>query len=95
MFAIIDNNYVTAILLILLTVYAYKIRTGVPSYVKTLFRNNIFRVAILSLLLVHTFKSSPHVAIIIALFFVVTMHYIGEEDNRENFMYYSAIQRIR
>ncbi len=86
----INDDLVTAILIIFVTVYMSKIRFGVPVYITNLFKNDIFRVVFLSLLLIYSFNKSPHVAIIIALVFVVTLHYIGEQEKFESIAYYDA-----
>jgi len=52
-----------------------------------LFKNNIFRCAVLSLLLVYTFDKSPYIAIIVSLVFVITLYYINFQETTENLLY--------
>ena len=94
---VLDNKFVSAILIILIIVYLAKLRLGVPTYIRSLFKNDIFRVVFLSLLLIYNFHNAPHVAILVAIFFVVTLHYIGEEETREQFAYLEAfaVQKVQ
>ena len=88
-FKILNNKYFVLVLTIFLYLYGFVLsRMEIPQYIKKLFKNNIFRVAFLSLLLVYNFDKSPRVAIIVATVFVLTMYYIGESDKREGFRYF-------
>ena len=87
----LDNQYVAAGLALFLVLYAYAAsRLQLPGYLKNLFNNNIFRVAFLSLLLTQNFDRKPHVALTIALVFVITIHYLHEQEIKENFAYMEA-----
>jgi hypothetical protein len=83
--SILNNNYVTAIIAIVIAVYASMIRVQVPPYIAKLFKSNIFRVVFLSLLLICKFNNSPHVAIAVAVTFVMTMHYLTNQEIRDKF----------
>jgi hypothetical protein len=84
---LVNNNYVVAILAILVVSYGFTLsRIPLPGYLRNLFSNNIFRVLFLSLLLIHDFDKAPHVAIAIALIFVITLHYINKQEMKENEM---------
>lgn len=80
---VLNNEYVLIVLGILVTVYASMASVALPSSLKTLFKNDVFRVVFLSLLLMHRFDKSPHIALSVALVFVITMHYIAEDEKRE------------
>jgi len=89
--SILDNQYVAALLAIFLGVYGIAAaRMELPDYIKNLFNNNIFRIAFLSLLLTQNFDRAPHVAITVALIFVLTIHYLSEQEIKENFAYLEA-----
>jgi hypothetical protein len=81
----LNNEYVIGTLAVFAIIYASQSRMSLPSWLVTLFRNDIFRVAYLSLLLMIPFDKAPHVSIIIAIVFVVTMKYIGQQDAEEHF----------
>jgi len=80
-----DNEYAVAIVMIVAITYASLARPTLPSWLTKLFKNDIFRVVFLSLLLMFNFEKSPHVALTVALVFVVTLHYINENDVQEQF----------
>jgi hypothetical protein len=80
-----DNEYTVAIVMIVAIAYASLARPTLPSWLTKLFKNDIFRVVFLSLLLMFNFEKSPHVALTVALVFVVTLHYINENDVQEQF----------
>ena len=90
---ILENEYVAAGLALFLGVYAYTAsRMRIPEYLRNLFNNNIFRIVFLSLLLTQNLNKSPHIAITIAFLFVITLHYIGEQEIKENFAYLEAFK---
>lgn len=86
----INNQYVSIILVMLVTLYGAKSNVKLPQFIRDLFKNNIFRVVFLSLLLVFKVNSSPTVAFTVALVFVLTMHYINQQEIKENFEYVEA-----
>lgn len=87
-----NNPYVVAITSIIVVVYGLMLaKVGLPDYIRNLFNNTIFRVAFLSLLLIHNFNNAPHVAIIVALIFVLTLDYLSQQEMKENFEYIKAI----
>lgn len=85
--SLINNDVIVIILAILVAMYASMVRVELPEYIKTLFRNNIFRVVLLSLLLMYGFRASPHVALSIALVFVLTLYFLNIEETKENFAF--------
>jgi hypothetical protein len=42
--------------------------------------------------LVYRFEKSPHIALAVALVFVLTLNYIGEQETKENFEYLEAFR---
>jgi hypothetical protein len=58
-----------------------------PCSIKTLFNNTIFKMVFLSLILVYTFERTPHIALIIAVIFILTLDYLNNEKMYENCNY--------
>lgn len=71
------------------------VRVELPEYIKTLFRNNIFRIVFLSLLLIYSFNATPYVALAIALVFVLTLYFLNHEETKENFAHLERFKNIR
>lgn len=91
--SILDNDSVAVGLALFVGLYASFLQiSGLPDYIRNLFNNNIFRVVFLSLLLTQNLNKSPHVAIIVSLLFVITLHYLGEQEIQENFAYLGAFR---
>ena len=63
---ILDNKYVIGVLTILIFLYAASIRPELPPYIKVLFKNPIFKVFILFLIVVRGNKD-PLFALAIAI----------------------------
>ena len=88
---LLDNDWVTAGLALFVVLYALSLgRMKLPCYIKNLFKNTPFRILFLSLLLIYNFEKAPHVAIAVALIFVLTLDYLSTEETRENFAYLEA-----
>ena len=81
----LNNEYLIATSLLFFIIYSSVISHELPKWVSSLFKNDIFRVLYLSLLLIVPFETSPYVALIIALVFVVTMNVLGKEEKKELF----------
>jgi len=85
---ILNNDYIVAIMALFITLYALDLaKMRLPSYIKNLFNNTIFRIVFLSLLLVFRFDKAPHAALTVALLFVLTLDYLSYSDVSENFLY--------
>ncbi len=65
--SVLNNEHVAALLAILLTLYGALAQIQLPDFVVTLFKNDVFRVVFLSLLLIFRLDKAPHVALIVAL----------------------------
>ena len=88
---LLDNDWVVAALALFVTLYALNLgRIELPCYIKNLFNNTLFRILFLSLLLVYRFEKAPHVAIVVALVFVLTLDYLSIRETKENFEYLEA-----
>lgn len=88
----LNNEYFLAVATILLVAYGTMANVKLPDFITDLFKNDIFRVVFLSLLCIYRFNSAPHVALIIALTFVLTMYYLNLQERRENFRYFEAFK---
>lgn len=82
---VLNNDYVLASLAIFASVYGTMARVKLPDFVVALFKNDVFRVVFLSLLLMYRLEKAPHVAIIVALVFVFTLDYISRMEAKEHF----------
>ena len=84
----LNNEYVVIATALFIGLYGLNLaKVQLPTYISNLFKNTIFRIVFLSLLLVFRFENSPHVALTIALVFVLTLDYLGRRDTKENFDY--------
>lgn len=83
---IANNDYVVAITGLIVVLYAWRSQIDVPDEVRRLFKNDIFRIVFLSLLVLVSSKTAPHVALAVAIIFVLTLHFINRQEMRENFI---------
>lgn len=81
-----DKDYVYIGLCLFVALYASKAQIKLPRSVRQLFSSSIFRVVFLALLAIYL-NRQPHVALIVAIVFVLTLTHIGNEEMRENFEY--------
>jgi hypothetical protein len=81
---ILDNKYVTLILTILIFLYAATIRPELPPYIKVLFKNPIFRILILFLIVLRG-NNNPLFALAIAIAFVTTLTCLNQQKANEAF----------
>jgi len=83
------------VLAVIVILYASLIRVEMPFYIKMLFENNIFRIIFLSLLLILSFNQAPHVAITMAIIFVLTLYFLNEQEAKESFRNLERFKNIR
>lgn len=81
---ILENKYVYTILTIFIILYASKIGPNLPNFIRNLFNNALFRVAILFLIVVRANKD-PVMSMLIAVGFVLTINFISEKEIKETF----------
>jgi hypothetical protein len=81
---VINNKYVSTAITIGLGLYAALLGPNLPTFVKDLFQNTLFRILILFLVVVRGNKD-PKMAIMIAVGFVLTLDYIYVRDTKEAF----------
>lgn len=80
---VFSNEYLLLAAALFVAIYASRNRMQLPDWLMGLFKNDIFRVLFLSLLLMINFKKSPHVAVIVAIVFLITMKYINDHEINE------------
>jgi FtsH-binding integral membrane protein len=81
----LNNEYLLIVLGLVVALYGANARVNLPTFVRNLFNNNIFRVVFLSLLLIYRLDKAPHVALAVALIFTLVMYSISEKEKQENF----------
>ncbi len=81
---IVNNKYVSTAITIGLGLYAALLGPNLPTFVKDLFKNTLFRILILFLVVVRGNKD-PKMAIMIAVAFVLTLDYVYVRDAKEAF----------
>jgi len=79
----VDNEYIVAVVLVFVIVYASKSQIELPNWLESLFKNDIFKVLYLSLLLMIPFEKAPHVSIIVAVLFVIVLHVINRSEMKK------------
>ena len=80
----LENKYSLAIISILSGLYAAQIRPTLPTVVMDLFQNPIFRVLILFLVVLRSYKD-PQFSLIIAVSFLLIMNIVNEQLFKDTF----------
>ena len=80
----LDNKYVSGFFTLVIILYSTMLHPKLPQPVVNLFKNNIFKIAILLLVLIkgHT---DPVLALVIAIAFVLTLDFIYTKESFEAF----------
>jgi hypothetical protein len=81
---VVNNKYVSTAITIGLGLYAALLGPNLPTFVKDLFKNTLFRILVLFLVVVRGNKD-PKMAIMIAIAFVLTLDYVYVRDAKEAF----------
>ncbi len=81
---VFNNKYVSTAITIALGLYAALLGPNLPNFMKDLFKNTLFRILILFLVVVRGNKD-PKMAIMIAVAFILTLDYIYVRDSKEAF----------
>ena len=82
---ILDNPYVKAVLIILIMMYAVLIGPNLPSYIRNLFYNPIFRVAFCFLIVMRADKD-PVFSLVLSIAFILTLSSLAEQQAKEAFV---------
>jgi|688.fasta_scaffold118865_3 hypothetical protein len=91
----LNTEYILVPLAILVTAYATLSAMSIPNWLRNLFQNDIFRVLFLSLLLIYRFDNAPHVALAIALIFVLSLHYLSQLEQKEQKEKFEIVNQYR
>jgi hypothetical protein len=78
------NEYVSLVATVLLVLYASFLGPNLPSFIKHLFNNNIFKIIVLFLLVVRG-NNNPLLSIVIVIAFVLTLDHIALNNITEKF----------
>ena len=81
---IFDNSYVMATLTIVTALYVSSINSKLPSYIKVLFNNPIFRVIVLFLIVARGNKD-PIFSLILGIAYVTTLIFLQQQQANEAF----------
>jgi hypothetical protein len=80
----VNSPYVLGGLVILMFMYYSDARAQLPITMTNLFKNDIFRVVFLALLLIPQLNESIYMSILIAVVFVLVMNRILIDETKEN-----------
>jgi len=86
---VFSHKYGSIVLTMFLVFYSGLAAPKLPSFIRNLFENPIFRILILSLI-VYKGNKDPQLAIMIAVGFTVTMNFISSQRFFENFSNHSG-----
>jgi len=88
-----NNSFIASMFVLFMALYASTLsRIKIPYYIKNLFDNTIFKIIFLSLLLIYKIDETPHVALAIALVFVLTIDFLSSNEIKENFAYLESFE---
>ena len=82
--SIMNNKYVSTTLTVIIILYISLLGPTLPSTVRNLFNNSLFRMLVLFLVLLR-FEKDPGLSIVITVSFVLTMDYVNAMDAKETF----------
>jgi len=82
--AILDNEYVSTALKVLLAVYGALAAPKLPESIKNLFGNVVFRLLLL-FLIAYLGNRRPDISLMVVIVFVITMNVLSEQELKENF----------
>lgn len=91
----LNNEYVIIGMTLFVVLYASMSQMELPNWLLALFKNDVFRVVFLSLLLMYRFEKAPHVAVIVSLVFVISMQYVMTQEANEHFAVIRKMQQRR
>lgn len=90
----LDNEYVVTALYLVAVLYATMAQVELPSFVRELFKNDIFRVMFLSLLLIVRFEQRPSVAVLIVMIYMYTMYLLNRDEVNENVEHFQQLVKL-
>lgn len=69
----IKNEYTMGALFLFVTLYITQCQIKLPQIIESLFENDVFKIIYLTLLLMIPFKTAPHVAVTMAIIFIIVL----------------------
>ena len=81
----LKNDYVTAVITILVFSYACNSSPKLPAYVSDLFNNTFFK-ALVMFFIAFTANNNPVMAVIVTLVFLFTLTVINKQEAEEGFL---------
>ena len=81
----IIQDIIAGSLVIVIIAYASHTQIVLPITIRHLFNNDIFRIIVLSLIAIIAGNAKPHVALSIAILFILSMHYVVKNELDETF----------
>lgn len=91
MTTLFNNEIIATLAVLFIPLYALNLgKIKLPCFIENLFKNTIFKIVFLSLLLIFNFEKTPHVALTVAIIFVLTLDYLDNKEIKENFAYLEA-----
>ena len=85
---ILKNNYISAGLIIMFTLYAGLLGPNLPNFLNNLFKYNLFKVVFFFLFLLIVQRAAevrPSIAIVMSIAFVLTIDYLYLNSIRDDF----------
>lgn len=86
----LNNEYFVGTLYLFIMIYISQLRLELPDWLISVFKNDIFRVIYLMLLLMIPFEKAPHVAFVVAFSFVLISRTILQKENQETLELFTA-----
>lgn len=84
---ILNNDFLLITIFLLVFVYASLSEIELPKWSKDLLKNDFVKILFLCLILMISVKQSSHIAILMAVIFVVTLEYLNQQEMKENFSF--------
>jgi hypothetical protein len=81
---LLNNQYISTIITLVIGLYAALLGPELPEPIKNLFKNTIFRIMILFLVVIRSYND-PAMAIMISVGFVLTLDYLYVNSSKETF----------
>ena len=79
------QDIIAGCLVIFIIIYTSYTQIVLPISIRRLFNNDLFRIIVLSLIAIIAGNAKPHVAVSVAILFVLTMHYVVKNELDKTF----------
>jgi hypothetical protein len=81
----VTQDIIAGCLTIITIIYASHTQLVLPIIIRNLFNNDIFRIIVLSLITIVAGNAKPHVALFVAILFIISMQYVIKNEIDETF----------